>query len=132
MKKANNSMMIKTLMMTLALSTCTISAFSGEPEKGDVGNGGMTIVPARAMIASPITTVVTPKENIEVTFSTNIGMVYATIRNNTGLKVMRAKSDTSLETNMRMNISNLPVGIYTFTLTDKQGCILTTQKITVD
>ncbi len=127
-----NTMKIKILLLSVIIITSSSSAFS-ILKKGDEGMGdGGLMISARMAFVSPMTTVITPKNNVEIIFTTNIGIVYGIIKNNAGIIVSKSKADTSMDTNLQVNIANLPKGSYTFIITDNKGTTVKSEKFTVD
>lgn len=134
MIKNKNTMKIKTLLLLFVFvvsSSSTFSVLKCNSGDGGMGDGGVMIYTRSAFIP-PIMTVITPKSNIEMIFTTNIGVVYATIKNNVGLIVSRSQADTSLDPNLQINIANLPSGAYSLSITDKQGATIKNENFTVD
>lgn len=134
MIKNINTMKIKALLLSFALIASLGSAFAilkfGD---GGMGSGGMQIQMMSRMVAvSPIITEITPKKNIDIAFMENMGVVYATIKNNRGITVSQSKTNTSFTPNLEIKIANLPKGSYTLTITNKVGATLKTEKFTVD
>lgn len=125
----------KTLLLSLALIASLSSAFSVlKLGDGGMGTGGMQIqmMYSRMIFVPPITTEITPKNSIAITFNENLGIVYATIKRNTGMPISRSKVDTSRDTNTEIKIANLPKGSYILVITDKQGVTIKSEKFIVD
>lgn len=132
MIKNKNTMKIKASLLSVAIIASVGSVFSFVKQGDDgMGDGGLMKSSQMAFV-SPITTVITPKNNIEITFTANISIVNAIIKNNIGITVSQAKTDTSLDTNLYINIANLPTGSYTLILTDNKGATISSEKFTVD
>ena len=128
-------MKTKVLLLSLALIASLSSAFALLGHKsGDVGTGGMQVqmMSSRMALVPPVMTVITPKSDISIIFNENMGVVYANIKRNTGMAISRSRIDTSLDTNIKINIANLPRGIYTLVITDKLGATIKSEKFTVD
>lgn len=126
-------MKIKNLILATALTavTSTVFPFSYyEADKGQVGDGG--IMGARMIFIPPVTTNISVGDNIEVIFTNDIGVVYGMIKNHIGVTIAQAKTDTSTETIMNLNIANLPSGTYTFIITTTQGSTVKSEKFTVE
>lgn len=87
---------------------------------------------SRMALVPPVMTVITPKSDIAIIFNKNMGVVYASVKRNTGMAISRSRIDTSLDTNVEINIANLPRGIYTLVITDKLGATIKSEKFTVD
>ena len=127
-------MKTKVLLLSLALIASLSSAFALLGHKsGDVGDGGLMIqMSSRMALVPPVMTVITPKSDIAIIFNKNMGVVYASVKRNTGMAISRSRIDTSLDTNVEINIANLPRGIYTLVITDKLGATIKSEKFTVD
>lgn len=133
MIKNRNTMKIKALLLSAAIIASVASVFSvvKKQDGGDVGTGGIQIYSQKALLPS-VTTVITAKSDIEIVFTEDMGIVNAAIKNNTGLTISRLKADTSVDTDMHINISNLPGGSYTLIITNLQGIIIKSEVFTVD
>lgn len=137
MIKNTNIMKTKILLLSFALIASLSSAFAllklGD---GGMGSGGMQfqmqMSSRMAFVAPPVMTVITPKSDITIIFNKNMGVVYTTIKRNTGMAISRSRVDTSLDTSLEINIANLPRGSYTLVVTDKLGATIKSEKFTVD
>ncbi|MBF0577404.1 hypothetical protein [Dysgonomonas sp. GY617] len=116
--------------MTAVSTTLLPSSYIGD-DKGKVGDGGIMLY-SRMSFIPPITIHITNKDNIEVIFTTDIGKVSGLVRDYSGIAIIQLNADTSKDTGMNINISNLPTGTYTFTIVTEQGSIVKSEKFTVD
>lgn len=136
MIKNGNVMKAKILFILLVLIGSTSSMFATSKQgqnqgSGDVGDGGLMIYSRAASLPS-LAIEVMPKDDIQLLFSADIGIIYATIKSNTGVVVSSLKLDTSEDAYLRINIANFLTGSYTLIITDGQGAIIKTKIFTVD
>lgn len=98
-------------------------------DKGDTGGnggtgGGRTYAESSYTITiatTPTTFALNPGSNIDVNFGTDLGTVNVKLINNYGITVYNKTVDTTTNSALIINISNLPAGSYNLSITNNEG-----------